>query len=98
MAGLVLTTSCVLPRPWFLSSAAGHLTLQERLEAGQGCLDAVRRSLHHVMDDVNMSTFMHRISRLLSHPAMAPVRSYLDLREVVPVGICTGTAPVAATR
>ncbi|KAI3434905.1 hypothetical protein D9Q98_002959 [Chlorella vulgaris] len=63
----------------------GHLTLQERLEAGQGCLDAVRRSLHHVMDDVNMSTFMHRISRMLSHPAMAPVRSYLDLREVVPV-------------
>ncbi|PRW33797.1 RAP domain [Chlorella sorokiniana] len=64
---------------------AGTLAPADRLRLGQECLDAVGASLHTVMDHVNMSTFFHRISRLVTHNAMAPVVQELDTSRVMPV-------------
>lgn len=64
---------------------AGVLAPADRLRLGQECLDAVGASLHTVIDHINMSTFFHRISRLVMHQGMAPVVQDLDTSRVMPV-------------
>jgi hypothetical protein len=58
--------------------AAGGQSRAERLRAAEACLEEVHRALQYGVDVVNLSTFMHRVSRLATHPALASVRRELD--------------------